>query len=351
MYRHDIIVIGASAGGVEALKNLVHALPTRLPAAVFMVLHIPPNSPSMMPGILTRNGYLPATHPTDNSEPLPGHIYIAPPDHHMLLEEGRIRVVHGPKENRSRPAVDPLFRSAALAYGKRVVGIVLTGALDDGSAGLQAVKQRGGIAIVQDPKDALYPDMPLNAMAYTTPDYVVPLAEIGPLIVRLASEESSEEDIMDQQATDMQQMEKEVQLAELALDPSQHANHVGHPSVFSCPECGGVLWEMKDDDLLRFRCRVGHAFSIDSMFAEQADAIEEALWVALKTLSENAELARRMAAQARKNGHQWLTRRFEDRVKEAEHRVNLLKNALELGNVPSISLTDAEKNGSQPSKQ
>src|SRR5437870_1151500 len=193
MSGHDIIAIGASAGGVDALVKVVKDLPAHLPAAVFVVLHIPAQSPSMLPDILNRAGPLRAVHPEDNTEIKHGHIYIAPPDHHLLLDKDHIHIARGPKENRHRPAVDPLFRSAALAYGPRVVGIVLTGVLDDGTAGLRAVKRYSGIAIVQDPDEAIYPGMPLSAIEHVQVDHILPLAAIGPLLVRLASEPRSEE--------------------------------------------------------------------------------------------------------------------------------------------------------------
>src|SRR5437016_12022670 len=192
MPGHDIIVVGASAGGVEALVTLARSLKRNLQAAVFVVLHMPAQSPSLLPEILGRAGPLKAVQATDDMQIEPGHIYVAPPDHHMLMELGKVRVVRGPKENRHRPAVDPLFRSAALAYGPRVIGVILTGALDDGTAGLLAVKRRGGIAIVQDPDEALYPSMPLSALANVEVDYRLPLSSIGPLLVHLASEQVEE---------------------------------------------------------------------------------------------------------------------------------------------------------------
>lgn len=192
MPGHDIIVIGASAGGVQALKTLVGSLPRKLPASIFVVLHIPAESPSLLPEILSRAGPLEAVQAVDGIEIEHRCIYIAPPDHHLLIEHGHVRVVRGPKENRHRPAVDPLFRSAAQIYGTRVVGVILTGGLDDGTAGLLAVKRRGGIAVVQDPDEALYPGMPSSALANVEVDYRLPLSSIGPLLVRLASEQVEE---------------------------------------------------------------------------------------------------------------------------------------------------------------
>ncbi len=325
MSGHDIVVIGASAGGVEALLKLVSKLPTDLPASVFVVLHIPPQSPSLLPVILSRSSPLPATHPKDGTHIKRGHIYIAPPDHHIVLEQEQIRIIRGPKENRHRPAVDVLFRSAASVYGPRVIGVVLTGALDDGTAGLLAIKRLGGMAVVQDPDDALYPSMPHSVMEHVEVDYVLPLDDIASKVVSLVDMEVDR--TMEQLAPE--DMENELSLAKMDLSRQENDTRVGTPSQYSCPECGGVLWEIQDESLLRFRCRVGHAFSIDSMMAEQSDAIEEAMWAALKTLEEQASISRKMAEQSRRNGHTLMARRFEERQKQAEKRIDLLMSALQ----------------------
>src|SRR3954470_2925577 len=186
MPSHDIIVIGASAGGVETLKALVRGLPAELPAAVFVVLHVAPGGPGYLPQILAKAGPLPASFPEDGEAIANGRIYVAPPDHHLLLEPGRVRVVRGPKENRHRPAADPLFRSAAWAYGPRVIGVVLSGTLDDGAAGLWAIKSCGGVAIVQDPEDALFDEMPASALASVDADHVAPLEELPLILAELA---------------------------------------------------------------------------------------------------------------------------------------------------------------------
>ena len=187
MSGHDIIVIGASAGGVEALRTLVHALPAHFPASVFVVLHISARKPSALPTILSHAGPLPAQHPTNNTLIERERIYVAPPDCHLLVEVGQVRLSKGPKEKGTRPAIDPLFRSAAHAYGPRVVGVILTGARDDGTAGLLSVKRSGGVAIVQDPDSARFPDMPRSALASVTVDYTVPLSSIASLLFRLVT--------------------------------------------------------------------------------------------------------------------------------------------------------------------
>ncbi|GAC1349822.1 MAG: chemotaxis protein CheB [Ktedonobacteraceae bacterium] len=324
MPGHDIIVIGASAGGVEALVTIARTLPPKLPAAIFIVLHIPAQSPSHLPDILNRFGLLKAVHATDGTAIVHGRIYIAPPDHHMLVERGKIRIVHGPKENRHRPAVDPLFRSAARTYGTRVVGIVLTGSLDDGTAGLLTVKRCGGVAIVQDPKEALYGSMPTSALENVAVDYTLPLASMSPLLAHLASEKVTEKG----ECPMADDMEKETRQDETDTTIMNSADHVGAPSPFSCPECGGVLWEIQDEELPRFRCRVGHAFSIESVFAEQAEALESALWVAMKTLQESAELSQRMAQKASERGHVATAQRYEKKVRDARQRITLIQRAL-----------------------
>jgi two-component system chemotaxis response regulator CheB len=295
-------------------------LPADLPATVFVVLHISPQSPSMLPTILNRSSSLAATHPTDGTHIKHRHIYVAPPDHHMILEKDHIRIVRGPKENRHRPAVDTLFRSAASVYGPRVVGVILTGSLDDGTAGLLAVKRQGGIAVVQDPKDAIYPSMPQSAIEHVKIDSILPLADIASMLVTLVDTEV--DTTMEHPVPE--DMQNELSLAKMELPRQKDDIRVGTPSQYSCPECGGVLWEIQDQGLLRFRCRVGHAYSVDSMMEEQSDSIEEAMWAALKTLEEQVSISRKMAEQARQNGRISLAKRFEDRQKQAEKRVDLL---------------------------
>jgi two-component system, chemotaxis family, protein-glutamate methylesterase/glutaminase len=321
---HDIIVVGASAGGVEALQGLVSGLPADLPAAVFIVLHMSPDAPSLLPHILNRAARLPVGAAVDNTPITPGHIYVAVPDHHLLIERGRVCLYRGPKENRARPAVDPLFRSAARAYGPRVIGVVLTGALDDGTSGLQAIKARGGLAVVQDPTEALYPGMPRSAREHVAVDYCLPLAEIPALLARLAATPAPAESTYPVPPN----LDVEVQTAELDMDVINNGEVPGTPSVFTCPECHGTLWEIQDGNLLRFRCRVGHAYSAESMLAEHDASLETALWSALRALEESTALAKRMAATAREHNHPLLVTRYEQRAREQEQHAALVRNLL-----------------------
>jgi two-component system chemotaxis response regulator CheB len=321
-----------------SLITLTGSLPGSLPAAIFLVLHIPPQSPSLLPDILNRAGPLHALHPVDGQAIEYGHIYVAPPDYHLMVEEGIVHLVRGPKENRHRPAIDPLFRSAARTYGTRVVGVILTGSMDDGTAGLLAIKRRGGQTIVQDPQDALFSSMPQSAIAHVEVDHVIPLAGMGPLLVQVVHEQAAGQGSF----PIPEEMEMETKLAAMDMRDEQDGERVGIPSVFSCPECGGVLWEVHDGNLLRFRCRVGHAYSVDSVLAGQTEAVEEALWTALKTLEESASLARRLAYDARKGGKDWLAKRFGERVQEAEKHAAVIRQVLAKSSMDTMLNTSAD---------
>ncbi len=324
MTGRDMIAIGASAGGVEALIATLRTLPGDLPAALFVVLHLPAQSPSLLPDILNRACRLTVLHPKDGAKVAYGHVYVASPDHHLLVEHDTIRVTRGPKENRHRPAIDPLFRSLAYSYGPRAVGVVLTGALDDGTSGLLAIKQRGGVAVVQDPAEALYRSMPQSALAHVAVDYCLSLAEIGPLLTRLAYEPMQTE----QPSPPTEELQREIRITAMETNPLNKHDQTGKPSAYSCPECGGVLWEIQDGKLLRFRCRTGHAFSPESVLAEQSEQLERALWAALKTLEEKVSLMRRLTLQSQENEHSWLAQRYETQWREAEEYAKLLRRIL-----------------------
>ncbi len=301
MPERDIIVVGASAGGVETLTTLVRGLPPDLPAAVFVVLHFPAHTTSLLPAILSRAGALPARHAEDGEEIVNGRIYIAPPDRHLLVERGVVRVTSGPRENGHRPAVDPLFRSAARAYARRVVGVVLSGTLDDGTAGLQAIKTCDGVAVVQDPADALFSGMPLSAIENVAVDQVLPAAAIAPYLARLARDTTPQDGPAPTRGTDLtgDVRLEEMDMAAPDMVVPDSDDKVGDPSPFGCPECGGVLRELREGELVRYRCRVGHAYGADSLLAAQSDGVEDALWSALRALEESESLARRLAARPR----------------------------------------------------
>jgi two-component system chemotaxis response regulator CheB len=310
---HDIVVIGASAGGVQALSEVVAKLPEDLPAAVFAVLHVGTGK-SALPEILTRAGKLPAGHPVHGEPIRRGRIYVAPPDAHLQIADGHLALERGAKENGHRPALDVLFRSAAQTYGPRVVGVVLSGNLDDGTAGLLEIKRLGGIAVVQDPAEADYPGMPQNAAENVPVDHVVPLAEMGPLLLRLTHEP----------AAAGPQAEKAAN-GEL-LDES--GEDFGTPSGFTCPDCGGGLWEWQEAGLTRYRCRTGHAYSPESLAADQHGCVDSALWTALRVLQENVDLSRRMALRMRERGLATAEQRYLDRVAEAQRNAATIRAIL-----------------------
>jgi two-component system chemotaxis response regulator CheB len=322
MPDHGIVVVGASAGGVEALVELAASLPGDLSAAVFVVLHLPATGTSALPEILRRHGPLPAAHVRDSEPIQPGRIYVAPPDHHVLVRTGHVHLSRGPRENGHRPAIDPLFRSAAREYAARVIGVVLSGALDDGTAGLLAIKSRGGIAVVQNPEDALYPGMPGNALEHAQVDHVLAAASMGKLLTRLLA--NLAEPPADPAPTGMR---VEVEMEGFSMEAFE-GHHPGRPSGFSCPDCHGVLWQIKDGGLERYRCRVGHAWSPESLLTQQSEALEAALWVALRSLEERAALARRLAEPARRRGHAITATRFEEQAAEAQQAARLVRDLL-----------------------
>jgi two-component system chemotaxis response regulator CheB len=322
MPDRDIVVVGASAGGVEALVGLAASLPADLPAAVFVVLHLPATGASALPDILSRHGPLAATHVKDGEPIENGRIYVAPPDHHLLVRTGHVHLTRGPRENGHRPAVDTLFRSAAREYATRVIGVVLSGALDDGTAGLAAIKSRGGVAVVQEAKDALYPGMPGSALEHVQVDHVLAVASMGELLARLTAEPAGEHP-----GPVPTVMKVEIEMAGFSLE-AMEGEHPGEPSGFSCPDCNGVLWEIQTEGLRRYRCRVGHAWSPESLLTQQSEALEAALWIALRTLEERAALARRLAEPARRRGHSITATRFEEQAAEAQQAARLVRNLL-----------------------
>jgi two-component system chemotaxis response regulator CheB len=319
---HDIIVVGASTGGVEAIMHLTSRLPVDLPAAVFVVVHFPPDGSSVLPRLINRRSALPATHAADGEPITRGRIYVARPDYHLLLEPGRVRLAQGPRENRARPAVDVLFRSAALAYGPRVIGVVLTGALDDGAAGLVAIKRRGGLAVVQDPADALIPGMPLSVLARCEVDHVAPLAALPALLTELSRAPAPQEGAYPVPR------EMEIEVGKARLDEAVMQELVGAPTSYTCPECKGPLREIQEGGLARYRCQTGHAYSVGTWLVDQSDALEEALWVAVNTLQESARMAERLAHDAQARGSELVAARFEEKRRQTLAQAEVVRRVL-----------------------
>lgn len=324
-----IVVIGASAGGVQALCNVVEGLGAGLPAAVLIVLHLSPYGRSSLPAILGRSTCLPASHPVDGEPIEPGRIYIAPPDRHLAIQDGRLHLSRNASENGHRPAIDVLFRSAARAFGSRVVGVVLTGNLDDGTVGLAAIKKCGGVAVVQDPGDADYPSMPESAITNVQVDHVLPLVGIGPLLNDLLRQPLPPAEVNCGDG----EVEKEPDTMGVPKpgeeDGSGSAS--GVPSGLTCPDCGGALWERPGERPVHFRCRTGHAYSPESLLAKQSDAMDAAFWAALRALEENASLSRRMEKRARDRGNLLASTRYEQRALEADKHAALLRTILQHG--------------------
>jgi two-component system chemotaxis response regulator CheB len=321
MAGRDIIVMGASTGGVDVFARIVRMLPPGLPASLFVVCHLPAGERSVLPEILSRSGPLLAKHPTDHEPFYPGHIYVAPPDRHMLLERGgRVRLLRLPRENHHRPALDPLFRSAARHYGTRVAGVVLTGALHDGAAGLLAIRSSGGLAVVQDPRDAVMPAMPQNAADVAGADYMVPAAVIGPLLVDLVQGDTP----TNGGPAGPDPIEKMPDIVDHDMEQQAHNLRLGKVSTFTCPECGGCLWQVDEKELIRFRCHVGHVYNGEALIAEQTEALEAALWTAVRTFREKSVLARQLAARERRRGAEDVADRFEEGAEQAERYGSLI---------------------------
>ena len=355
--ERDIVLIGGSTGAIEALLTIVGKLPPDFGAAIFVVVHTTSDGPGLLPRVLTRAGALPALHPTDGDRIYPGRIYVPPPDHHLIMGRGdTVRIRRGPRENGHRPAIDALFRSAAAeGYGPRSIAVVLSGYLDDGSAGLWAVRSRGALSIVQDPADAVAEDMPANALYYAGADFVAPSGEIGQKLAELvarpekvtAMNKKKVQSIAKQarppkkgngaeQGSSSGESE-EARSHRVAAYPGEGA---GQPSVFACPECHGVLWEIKEGGTARYRCRVGHAYSEATLNEELSTAAESALWAAMRALDEKAGMARRMA-DAATGPARWAERLKEQADTYASH-AEMLRRMI-LGSPPYVEEHTAPK--------
>jgi len=341
MPGHDIIVIGASAGGIKALGAIVGALPADIDAALFIVQHLAADTPSILPQILADVGSLSASHPSDGEQIQTGQIYVAPPDYHLLVNQGSMRVVRGPQENKFRPAIDVLFRSAARTYGPRVVGVVLTGYLDDGTVGLQAVKKRGGVAIVQDPNEAEYPSMAKSALRYVKVDYCLPLAEIPDLLVHLSKEPAAQEEAFPV----TEEIEIESRIAEQQMNTQEFLKNVeaiGTRTTYTCPECNGSIWQIGKEEPLRFRCHTGHSFTADVFLSEQTQNLENALWSAVGAMEEKVTFSRQMAERMRNYNLQSAAAKHEDYATNLDKEVSLIRGIILNGFATHRTIVAAE---------
>jgi two-component system chemotaxis response regulator CheB len=317
--HRDLVVVGASAGGVEALRIMAAGLPADFPAAILVVLHVPRNAPSALPRILDRAGPLPARTAFDGEPLSPGRIYVAPPDRHLMVIAGRARLSQGPSENGHRPAIDPLFRSAARAAGSRVIAVTLSGSRDDGAVGAQAVAAAGGVVVVQDPGDAFHPSMPRAVMSRVEvdPGHVTDAAGLGPLLTKLTALTIPDPPVL---ASDPL-VDAEVAINDFA-DLTTDRIAPG-PAVFGCPTCGGGLFELESWPQPRYRCRVGHAWSPESLIEEQAVTTEGALWTALRALEEKTAVSRRLAEGKGASGD-----RFARLADDADAASDLIRDLL-----------------------
>jgi two-component system, chemotaxis family, protein-glutamate methylesterase/glutaminase len=326
MRNRNIVVIGTSAGGVKVLEALVKQLPQDFPASIFIVLHFAPGATSVLPQILDKAGPLKAAHAIDREAIVPGRIYVAPPDHHLLVERDQVRVTRGPKENRFRPAIDPLFRSAAYTHGARVIGVVLTGALDDGTAGLWTIKLRGGTAVVQEPREAMYPSMPESALREVEVDYCVSTAELPDLLVRLTHEQALEEPEVSMEEDQKTKIEIQTVAEDNAFELG--VMKLGQLTPFTCPECHGVMVKLKEGNITRFRCHTGHAFSANTLLADVTESIEETLWSALRAVEESVMLLNHMGEHLAESENPHLAEVYFKKAQEAEQRASMVRQAV-----------------------
>jgi len=319
MSLSNIIVIGTSAGGMDALTRLVAQLPKAFPAPIFVVQHMSAdiNGDALLHA-LNGAGNLRCEHAKDGGTFRAGHIYLAPGDHHLLVIKGKTLVTKGARENRSRPGIDPLFRSAAVAYRSRVIGVVLTGYLDDGTAGMIAIKRCGGTCVVQDPSDAAYPDMPQNVLNQLDADYVVPLVVMGALLRKLLERPARKDKPVPEDIS------IEARIAERVLSDLPSVEAVGDQVPFNCPNCGGVLWEVAKGGVLRYRCHTGHAYTSSVLLTEQTAKIEETLWIALRMFEERRNL---LTTMSDRNGRGFSSTAAA-RAKESEVHINRIRAML-----------------------
>lgn len=321
MAHRDIIAIAGSTGALDAVKRLCATLPADLPAAVFVVIHISPESHNLLAQILDGHCALPVRTAQDAEAVEPGCVYIAPADHHLMVVDGRVRLGDGPRENMARPSADPLFRSVGITYGSRAIGVVLTGRLNDGAAGLADLKRCGGVTVVQNPLDAAAADMPLGALRASDVDYRGSIEELGPLLVQLVREDAPPAPATPADVA----LEVDIALGRPCL--TETIAQLADPAPFSCPACAGVLSRFRREPPLRFRCQVGHAYTAEALAMEQDKAVGEAMLIALRIIEERAVLCERMAQDATQAGRLKSAAIFESRAGEMRGYADTLRQA------------------------
>ena len=337
MAGHDIIVMGASAGGLPPIERVLSALPADFPASIFVTIHTAAEGPRLLCDVISRMSSLPVSYASDGDAFKKSRVYLAPPGRHLLLQASCMRVTAGPRENRHRPAIDPLFRSAARALGARVVAVLFSGLLDDGTAGLKAVARYHGVTIVQDPDEARFASMPRNAVEKDSPRYVLPVQKIAPRLVQLVSNGRGRNPGQEQLDAEIN---NEVKIAEIDMAAIEHEKP-GTPSAYSCPECNGTLWEVREGELLRFRCRVGHAYGAESLLTSKNEELESALWTALRTLEEKAALHHRLSEHAAQRDNTRVAKMFRQTAEDMQQQAHTIRHLLLEREEPPLTGTEA----------
>lgn len=322
MANRDILAVGTSAGGVEALTFLAKRFQPGFPASILVTIHLPSYWRSTLDEILSRAGPLPARFAANGEALKKSRIYLAPPDRHLIVDGDRLILGEGARENNTRPAIDPMLRSAAVCCGFRTVGVVLTGTLGDGASGLWAVGQSGGISVVQDPKDAAYAEMPLTALNRARPDHVSSLANMPALLEHLVHQPAGEVKPLPHS------VRYEVEIAKGGRSDMDDMDNIGRRSVLACPDCGGVTWEIEEGDLSRFRCHVGHTYTAELMSLALDENLRRALASALRALEERVALARKLHRQAQDSGHQLLAENWAEKTREFEREMDIIRNSV-----------------------
>jgi two-component system chemotaxis response regulator CheB len=317
-----IIAIGGSAGAISAVKTLCEGLRPDVPAAICIVIHVSSRGHNLVAGALAEKCPIPVETAADGQKLEHGHAYVAATDHHLIVVDNRLRLGTGPRENLARPAIDPLLRSAGVSFGSRAIGVVLTGMLNDGAAGLADLKRCGGVTVVQNPAEAIERDMPLAALSASDIDYRASLAELGPLFKHLMTMPADPSP----PAPDDVRLEVEIALGKPA--GTAVTNGLANPAPLSCPACGGVLSQIRRSPVLRFRCQVGHAYTAEALASEQEGSVDEAMRVALRIVEERAVLTQKMAEEARRGGLRHSAASFERTSAQSREHVETLREAL-----------------------